>query len=77
MRSEVMMWTAIMALGVFAVSCGRSNEEVGAVFRENLIRLAAVDFLTFARGPWGHDFMAPSGLPGPYRHSSISRIPGG
>ncbi len=35
------------------------------VLRENLIRLAAVDFLTSAAGPWDHGLMAPSGLPCP------------
>ena len=29
-----------------------------------LIRLAAVDSLTSATGPWDDDLMAPSGLPG-------------
>ena len=37
------------------------------VVRENPIRLASVDFLTFVHGPWDHDLMAPSGLGDPLR----------
>jgi hypothetical protein len=44
------------------------------VLRENLIRLAAVDFLTFARGPWGHDLKGPSGPPCPHWHGSHPRF---
>jgi hypothetical protein len=41
------------------------------VLRENLIRLAAVDFLTFSTGPWNHDLMAdgvlrPTGVIPPF-----------
>ena len=39
-------------------------EEHSVVLRENLIHLAVVDFLASAAGPWDHDLMAPSDLPG-------------
>jgi len=48
MKSEVMMWTAIMALGVFAVSCGRSNEEVGAP--ADAATASRIETFTFASG---------------------------
>jgi hypothetical protein len=35
---------------------------VGPVLPENLIRLPAVDYLTFGCGPWNPDFMAPVGM---------------
>jgi len=44
------------------------------VLREYLIRIAAVDFLTFGCGSWDHDFMAHSGPPGPQWHGSIPRL---
>ncbi len=47
------------------------------MLRENLIRLAVVDFLASAAGPWDHNLMAPSGLPYPHWHGSIRRLLGG
>jgi hypothetical protein len=47
------------------------------VLRENLIRLAVVDFLPSAAGTWDHNLMAPSGLPYPHWHGSIRRLLGG
>jgi hypothetical protein len=46
----------------------------GPVLRKNLIRLAAVDFLTLGGRPWEHDFMAPSGPPDPRWRGSIPRL---
>jgi len=44
------------------------------VLPENLIRIAAVDFLTFGCGSWDDDFMAPTGPSDPQWHGSIPRL---
>ena len=43
---------------------------------KNLIRLAVVDFLTSAAGPWGHELMVPFCLPCPHRYGSFEPLPG-
>ena len=48
-----------------------------AVLRENLIRLAVVDFFTSALRPWDHELMAPSSLPCPHWYGSFERLLGG
>ena len=41
------------------------------MLREKSIRLAVVDFWTFATGLWDHDLMALSGSPDPHWHGSF------